>query len=127
MGADGKVEITKDEYNNLLVSRLGGFQLLNHTNLRWQNSIHIAVLSSGFDMSLPLKEQETVEVAKVIAYVRRTSCDHEIVVILVTHPPFPGSRGISFHRKVPQRLAGPHAHPSIHEQSSLPTEEFEHR
>jgi hypothetical protein len=73
MKANGKVKITKATYKNLIVSRLGGLHLSKHANFWWQNSIHLAVESSGFDMSLPLREQETVELAKVIAYVRQAS------------------------------------------------------
>ncbi|KAF9790555.1 hypothetical protein BJ322DRAFT_1037177, partial [Thelephora terrestris] len=48
----GKVEVSKETYNSLI------------------NYIHFAVKASNIDMGLPIKDQETVEVVRVIATVR---------------------------------------------------------
>ncbi|KAF9781750.1 hypothetical protein BJ322DRAFT_1111676 [Thelephora terrestris] len=48
----GKVEVSKETYNSLI------------------NYIHFAVKASKIDMGLPLKDQETVEVVRVIASVQ---------------------------------------------------------
>jgi hypothetical protein len=43
MKADGKVEIDKETYNNLIVSSLNGLYQQTRANLQSQNSVHIAV------------------------------------------------------------------------------------
>ena len=73
MKAGGRVEINKDTYNNLIVSRLIGLQLPKHPNFQQQNCIHDAVKASRFDLDVPFKDQEMAEVTRVFAYVSQTT------------------------------------------------------
>ena len=68
-----KLTVTKDTYNGLIVSRLDWFHLLDRANPQRQSYIHKGVGASNLNMDLPLKDQETVEVVKVVAFVRQIS------------------------------------------------------
>ena len=68
-----KLTITKDTYNGLIVSGSEWFHLPDHTNPQPQSYIHKGVEASNLNMDLPLKDQETVEVVKVVAFVCQIS------------------------------------------------------
>jgi hypothetical protein len=74
MRSGGRVEISKDKYNNLIVSKVGRFRLLSPVDLRRQCYLHNTIQSSNIDMNLPFSEQDRVEVVKVTAIVRQSSC-----------------------------------------------------
>jgi len=48
-------------------------QLPKRADFQQQNCIHDAVKASKFNLSVPLKDQEMAEVAKVFAYVSRAT------------------------------------------------------
>ena len=68
-----KLTVMKDMYNGLIISGSEQFHLPDHTNPQLQSYIHKGVKASNLNMDLPLKDQETVEVVKVVAFVCQIS------------------------------------------------------
>jgi len=69
MNVKDRVKLDKATYKGLIVSLPGPLCSRNYTNSYQQNYIHFTVKASGIDMEIPLKDQETVEVVRVVAAV----------------------------------------------------------
>ena len=80
MQDEGNVDLNKDTYNNLIVSGLAWPNALNCIDPGFQSYLHNTVILSGIDMNLPFKDQDMVEVAKVVAVVRQT---HFFIAVLL--------------------------------------------
>jgi len=71
MEADGKVDLTEDTYNELVVSEWEQFYSLIHTDLWLQASIKPTVGKSDMDTNLRYRDQDQAVVVLVVASVRR--------------------------------------------------------
>jgi hypothetical protein len=74
MQAEGKLEVSRDTYKNLVVSGMRPLCPPNYIDLWLQSFTRRTVEKSDMDLTLPLKDQETTEVVKVVASVRWISC-----------------------------------------------------
>lgn len=78
MQDEGNVNLSKDMCNNLIVSELVQSDSLNCIDLQLQSYLHNAVISSNINMNLPFKDQDMVEVTKVVAFVCQT---HYFIIV----------------------------------------------
>jgi hypothetical protein len=80
MQADGKVEVSRTTYKNLIVSRPGWSCSLDCVNLQPQSYVRFAV-DVSLDKELPFKDQEMADLVKVIASVCQISCCIAIMMV----------------------------------------------
>jgi hypothetical protein len=80
MQADGKVNVSRTTYKNLIVSRPGWFCSLNCVNLQLQGYVCFTI-DVSLDVELPLKDQGMVEVVKAIVSVCQISCCIAIMMV----------------------------------------------
>jgi len=71
MRAEGKIDLDKGTYKNLIVSKPDQLCSLHHTDTWLQASVQTAVRASDMDIDLPLRDQAQEVVVLVIASVCR--------------------------------------------------------
>ena len=73
MQADGEVDLDKNTYKNLIVSKPEQLHSPNNINIRLQGTIQTSIRASNMDIELPYKDQAQEEIVLVIASVRLVS------------------------------------------------------